>query len=634
MSTAALRNKPFHDPCLLEDARNPNQMRIATALLLAVSVLALAMRLHALDAESLWLDEFSQVSLYSLPLSYVVTESARITQPPLDIFIGAGLHRLGLADHDGWVRVPAALFGAGGVFLLGWWIRRIAGTAAGVAAALLLAVCPLHLAMSQEVRPYTLLFFLSLLTLAMFARAHRRNTLLSWSVFSTVLLALLLTRWVEPHFITLGLAAYAAGAWFAAWRRAEPEWRPGETIKLWAAGTAVLAAYAVYNPVFGILFDRNRRAITSHASEEIERFSYLLSTSYTAMFSGYSWRTLYSALPASALVLTLAGVLAVLGLTLLIRSALQGRDPLIVLFVVAVVPFPFVYGAVFARLANAPSKPQYLLLMAAPLFGCIAIAVDALRRWTARRSLTLSWIVPATLLTLLVVPMAQASVHGLQVQNKRDWRDALTFLRDHADPDDAFAAISPDCVPTRFYTTVGGLGRYFTPHTKFLRIELRTDDAVLSTPPWQRVGCTVWVLCYRDPMYTGTDLLSAPTDFPSHINVHDFNGLFLLEVRGRSPAADRLMEGLTLLYRDLPEGRSLVAPAYLQARFLLAQGDLAGGRAAFETARRQCRNETEIRFLANTHHAFTETRERHRSALRRLNGAATAGARSLPYRSD
>lgn len=613
MSTAALQHEPFHDACPIEDARNPSHKTITIALLLGVSVFALALRLHALGAESLWLDELSQVSLYSLPLSYVVTEAAQTTQPPLDIFIGAGLHRLGLAGHDGWVRVPAALFGAAGVFMLGWWIRRIAGDVAGVVAAIMLAVCPLHLALSQDVRPYMLLFFLSLLTLATFARAHQRNTILSWSVFSGVLLALLLTRWIEPHFITLGLVAYAVGAWFAAWRRATPELRLRETIKLWAAGTAVLAAYAVYNPVFGILFDRNRRAITSHATGVHERFSHLLSSSYTAMFSGYSWRTLYSALPANAWVMALAGVLAALGLTLLIRSALQRRSPLTVLFAVSFVPFPFIYGAVFARLANAPSKPQYLLLMAVPLFGCIAIAVDALREWTARRSPTLSKIVLATLLALMVIPMAQASVNSLQVQDKRDWRGALTFLRDHADPDDAFAAVSPDGVPTLFYTTVGGLGRYFSPHTKFLRIELRTDGAVLSTARWQRVGTPVWVLCYRDPMYTGVDLLSAPTDFPNHIAVHGFNGLFLLEVRGRSPAADRLMEGLTLLYRDLPDGRSLVAPALLQGKFLLSQGDLAGAREAFENARRQCRNQAEVRFLGNAYHPFTELRERDRS---------------------
>ena len=184
MSAATHRHVPFHDTLPIEDARNPTHKLISMALLLGVSVFALALRLHALDDESLWIDEFSQVSLYSLPLSYVATESARITQPPLDIFIGAALHRIGLAEHDGWVRVPAALFGAGGVFLLGWWIRKIAGGPAGVAAALLLAVCPLHLAMSQEARPYTLLFFLSLLTLATFARAHQRNTLFSWSVFS------------------------------------------------------------------------------------------------------------------------------------------------------------------------------------------------------------------------------------------------------------------------------------------------------------------------------------------------------------------------------------------------------------------------------------------------------------------
>lgn len=135
----------------------------------------------------------------------------------------------------------------------------------------------------------------------------------------------------------------------------------------------------------------------------------------------------------------------------------------------------------------------------------------------------------------------------------------------------------------------------------------------MSTPTWQRVGTPVWVLCYRDPMYTGIDLLSAPLDLPSHVAVHSFNGLFLLEVRGRNPAVDRLMEGLTLLYRDLPDGRSLVAPAFLQGKFLLSQGDLVGARAAFETARRQCRNQAEVRLLGNTFHPFTELCEHDRS---------------------
>ena len=576
------------------------------ALLLSVTAAALALRLWGLGAESLWEDELAQVSLYHLPLSYLVIAATELPQPPLDCLIGAGLHRLSLAESDWWVRLPAALFGAGGVFLLGWWVKRLAGGPAGVAAALLLAVCPLHLAMSQEARPYTLFFFFALAGVLAFARARRRHTLLSWCFFSVIFLGLLMTRWIEPYVITFGLAAYALGAWLRSVWRDDAPGRRAETLKLWAAFTAMLAAYAINNPWFGLMFESHRRAI--HASGATGWSTHLakhLSDAYAAIISGYCGPSL-SAVPVSRWVLVLAAALALAGLVGLLGLIRRRRNPLAVLFVVTMVPFPILFAATWAWFTGPNGKPQYMFLMAAPLFGCVAVAADALRRATRPAGRAPSWLLFAAAVGAIALPMAHASVRGLGSPDKRDWRGVMTYLRNHADPGDAFAAVAADAVPPAYLVRVHGHGRYGLRDTEFLLVDLDTDVKALEAGPWSRSGNTVWLVGYnyRDcpfPMYLGYDQIPTPTNPPANMTLHTFHGLFIVEISGEGLAAERLMAGFDLLYRGLPEASSLVAPAILRGRYLRARGDLAGARSQFDIARRQCRNERDVRILTEQH---------------------------------
>jgi len=562
-----------------------------------VTVAALPLRLAHLGAESLWMDELHQVSYYPLPLDRVVAGASNQAQAPLDYLIGAGLARLGLANSDWWVRFPAACFGTGCVFLLGLWIGRIAGTAAGLGAAVLLAVCPLHVAMSQEARPYTIFFFLTLATVLLFVHARQRHTFITWLNFGLCLLALLLTRWVGPHFIFLGLVAYSLATWMASRRGTDSTQRRLETHKQWAAGTAMITAYAVYNPVGLLIFLRmGRQCVGDSGIDWTTRFTGMLSDSYAALLNGYSARTLSAASGPSWLLVAVA-VLAAVGIVRLFRIMWRTREPVAILFATTVLVFPALYSVLYATTSSLPPKPQYLLLMAVPLVGSVAIAADALRLSTLRLGRVGSGLVFFAVIGTVAVPMTRASVRSLQTPEKRDWRGVLTFLRARSATDDAFAVVAPHCVPQRCTAPIYGVPRYGRPGVEFLAMELNRSLDPLDAPHWSRTDNTVWIVgltdVYEAAPRVGYGLLPPPEAKPPDFLVHHFTNLFVLELRGDMPAVARLLAGIDRLTASLPDGHGFVGPNLYAGRYCLTQGDPSRADAYFEAARRQCRSDAD-----------------------------------------
>ncbi len=516
-----------------------------------VVILSSALRFYDLGRESLWMDELFQVSLYRLPIPRVVTAATSQTQPPLDYLIGAGLDRLGLADSDAWVRGPAAVFGVAGVLLLGWWVARIAGPAAGLTAAALLSVCPLHVAMSREARPYTIFVFLAMAAVLVFERARRVHTVRAWCAFAAVFLAMLLTRWTDPHFITISLLAYSAVCRLSSRRCADESLRRQEAERQWAAVTTIAAAYALYGPLFGMILARNQHYVRAGGASETgaswaSGVAQMLLDTYASLFAGWSARTQHSA-PANGAILLAAGGVACVGAILLLRLAVRRHEPAAWLFVATVLPFPLLYAAAYSRLGAVPAKPQYLLLMAAAVTACLALTADGARRALCRTGRWPAVCVWAAIVALAGIPMARASVNGLRAREKRDWRGAMTFLREHSRPGDAFASIGADPALTPGSAEVYGVDRYFRPSVRFLPIEGTLDTAVLGAAPWPNDGNTVWLLCRTDGERGGRELLPPPRDPPPGCRVHTFTRLFLLELRGEAPAARRLLDGLALL---------------------------------------------------------------------------------------
>ena len=565
------------------------------AALVVITVASLGLRLWGLDRESLWIDELATVETYDQRLPQLVALSAELNQPPLDNLIGAVLDRLGLAASDWWVRLPAAIFGAGGVLLLGCLASRIAGGFAGIVAAAFLAVCPLHVAMSQEARPYAICLFFALASVLAFGRAWRRHTFSAWLVSAATLLSLLMTRWTDPHFIALGLFAFAVLQTLAS-HRSPTQADAGRSARhrLLACAAVFGVVYAAYGPIFGIILDRARRGVGGPGEAVLARAGDLLAEAYQAALWGYSWRRVFHAVPGEEWLLVVAGGFAILGLIAVARRSLRlGKNHAALLFAATFLPFPFLYAAVYALMGNATPKPQYLLIGVVPLFVLAAAGVDALRRRLAFIGSAANMAGAALLVSLMALPMLRATIDGVERLDKRDWRGVMGLLRERASTGDAFATIASDTVPPSYYSHAHGRKHYGLGDARFLEVGLRTKVEKLSESPWTSMDNAVWVVGYRDRMYVGADQLPPPRLVAASTQVHAFNGLFVLEVRGSGEAARRLVDAIETISRSTPLGRSLTGPAIVRGRYLLTHGDELSARHAFATAVEQCANEGE-----------------------------------------
>jgi hypothetical protein len=302
-----------------------------------------------------------------------------------------------------------------------------------------------------------------------------------------------------------------------------------------------------------------------------------------------------------------------IGLLVAIVRAARSQDRKLSLFIFTLLPFPLLYAFVYAKIGNAVPKPQYLLPAAALVFGVIALAADAVRRRTLRINRTVSWVAFASVLIAVGVPMAAASIDSVTQRSKRDWRGVMTHLRNHSDPEDAFAVIASDTVPASYYPDACGRARYGLGPAKFLRVSLRTKLDELSTAPWTRSDNTVWIIAYTDRMYLGTDQLAAPPSTRPGVTVHEFDGLLLTEMRGnqttrvstptsgRLPASDRLMDGFSLLVDNANRNGALIAAPILRGKWLLARGRENQARDSFDAALDQCRNQTDRTTLRREH---------------------------------
>jgi uncharacterized membrane protein len=150
-----------------------------------IILLATILRLYQLDTESLWIDEMLSIGDAGrldqiLTLPYV---------RPFYFLLLAGWMKLGTSDV--WLRGFSVILGIVSVFFTYQLGRRLVGAGTGQIAALIMALSPLFINHSQEIRMYTLVSFLSLAgTLAISYAIERPTfpTLATWSVARTALL--------------------------------------------------------------------------------------------------------------------------------------------------------------------------------------------------------------------------------------------------------------------------------------------------------------------------------------------------------------------------------------------------------------------------------------------------------------
>ncbi len=128
-----------------------------------VFLLALGLRVHHLDYESLYMDELRQVSYYKNSLVEIVFNAASQQQPPLDYWIGHFFHRVSSSDFS--ARLPSALFGAGSVLLITLLLNGLCSWAIALGTGIIMSLLPFNLYFSQEARPYSIAIFFFLAVL-------------------------------------------------------------------------------------------------------------------------------------------------------------------------------------------------------------------------------------------------------------------------------------------------------------------------------------------------------------------------------------------------------------------------------------------------------------------------------------
>ncbi len=185
-------------------------MKIARAFVL---VLALAVRLIGIGRFSLGNDEIHEVRFAKLPLRECLEKVADDkVHPPFDYLLQRGLTELGVSDDAR--RLPAVAAGVGTVALVMVLATRWFGGAAGLAAGAILALSPIHVRYSQEVRPYALGLLLVVASLAALDRHRRTGSAASLALWVAAVLASAYTLYFA------GIAAGLVGVLFiGAYRR-------------------------------------------------------------------------------------------------------------------------------------------------------------------------------------------------------------------------------------------------------------------------------------------------------------------------------------------------------------------------------------------------------------------------------
>lgn len=128
--------------------------------LFLVFLLGLLLRLMDLGGQSLWIDEMLTLRQGQVPGYSLWTQFLDDAQAALPMVLATLMSRL--SENETWLRLPSALLGALSIPLMFEVVRRFATDRAALIAALLLAIHPMHIDHSQEIRGYAFMVFFGL----------------------------------------------------------------------------------------------------------------------------------------------------------------------------------------------------------------------------------------------------------------------------------------------------------------------------------------------------------------------------------------------------------------------------------------------------------------------------------------
>jgi 4-amino-4-deoxy-L-arabinose transferase-like glycosyltransferase len=197
---------------------------------LLLTLIALALRLYCLDCYGLWYDEVASVEIAGRGPWAILTDrfGGMLVQTPLHyLLVWLTALPIDPAESAVPVRSTSVLAGALAVPVLYGLGREMFGRGAGLLAALLVAVSPVHVGHSQDVRPYALLVLFSSLSVYTLVRAEKGGGARWWWAFAGATIATLYISYFGLTLFLPALAPFVAWVLWRALRRGGAPLRPG-----------------------------------------------------------------------------------------------------------------------------------------------------------------------------------------------------------------------------------------------------------------------------------------------------------------------------------------------------------------------------------------------------------------------
>jgi mannosyltransferase len=415
-------------------AADPGKAMAGRALAIALALLAWALRLYQLGAQSFWYDEGYTVYLAELPPAESLRWAARDVTPPLYYWVQS----LWL-DVAGWTefgaRFPSVCAGTlmiVGIVSLG---RTLRSRSAGVLAGFLAALSSFYVWHSQDARMYVSQALVGVLATLVLVRALRfPQTTRLWVAFALLeIVALYLHTMAGFLLVFHGLAVLTAGAR-----------SPNRTL-LWgsgglALGSAVLAwlPWVVYAfPFLG----QNTTYWPGRLGWQIVMWGAIRGFVAGHVPAGNAERAALALWGATSL----AGVL-----TLVCRRTRRHWGRAVLLLAYFAVP-----AALMAVLFRTVPKftPRYLILASPPVFLLPGIALSALfegrGRWPAARHAVGGLALVAMTGTVVV---GLSNLYFNPALARSDFRTAARLIRAHMTPDEVVVLVPGHVFPVwQFY---------------------------------------------------------------------------------------------------------------------------------------------------------------------------------------
>lgn len=455
------------------DVRHTRWPLVALA---AIILLGAALRIPALDRSPLWWDEGNNAYFAAHPERIMeMSRSTNDTDPPA--------HRLALAL---WIR----LFGASAFNLrlfsvlcgllilpiLYLWGRWLQSPAAGLLAALLLALSPISIYYSREAKAYPFVTLCALFGAYVWARhlqGQRHAPRWAWPIY-VLAMALALAAHYYAILLVSAQGAWLAFEWLSAGHAPEARRALARDLRRWLLANAAIGALLL--PWIVLTW---RTAWGGAQNVPMDREAWAL-WAYV--------RATVSALAAGPRASSTAALVAVPALLVPTAWACMRRHEPETRLLAALAVLPIAAGFLIQRYVVAFMAPRFLLYTVPPLCLLAALGLLRLRRWV--------WPVGVALMVgwALALPTAQADV----APPEEDVRALATTLGEQARPGDLLIV---------GYIWQEGMLDMYAPdleipyHLGWFHQDALDAEMAALTAPYQRI----WLLTYRTPLQQPTN---------------------------------------------------------------------------------------------------------------------------------